>query len=82
MSRHFRRYCIALGREMNMTVRELLQRMSSSEIAEQMAYDLTTDEEWRQKYNNEQAQKRADEMTDEEVDAMIMSLNISKVKNG
>lgn len=43
MRRPFRKYCIGLARTLGMTVNEMLSKMSSNEISEQMAYDLCSD---------------------------------------
>lgn len=63
MSRPFRRYCFSLARELKMTVSDLLNKMSSSEISEWMAYDLTLEEGFKEKYDREmkeEAQRKLD----------------------
>lgn len=82
MSRPFRRYCIQLSRQMGMTVNEFLQKHTSSEISELLAYDLTMDEDWLNTYEKAQENEAAAKMTEDEITAQIMGLKISGVLDG
>lgn len=48
MARPRRRHYIALSRELGMTVNEMLSRMDSAELAEQVAYDALRNDEYRE----------------------------------
>jgi hypothetical protein len=52
MGRHFRRYCFYLAEKLKMSVSQIME-LDSREISEWMAYDLTNNPEWVQKYNKQ-----------------------------
>lgn len=66
MDRHFRRYCFYLAERLKMTVKELLQRMDSKELSEWMAYDMTNEKEWSDKYNSDKELEKSRAMSKEE----------------
>ncbi len=74
MSRHFRRYCFYLADRLKMPVKRLLEELSSSEISEWMAYDLTTNPDWIKKYNHAKELEASKKMTNEEKAAAFKRL--------
>lgn len=66
MSRPFRRYCFSLAERLGLTVRELLERMDSTEISEWIAYDNTNNEKWVEKYKYEESLAASRAMSKEE----------------
>lgn len=64
MNCHFRRYCFYLASQLKMTVRELLEKLDSRELAEWMAYDMTQNTEWQKSYQVEKELEESKKMTD------------------
>lgn len=65
MCHPFRRYCFFLGEKLGKSLKEI-QALDSAEITEWMAYDLTNDETWLEKYKQEQELERQRAMSDQE----------------
>lgn len=49
-----------------MTVKQLMENMDSSEVSFWMAYDMTNDDKWLEKYNKERELELSRQMSDEE----------------
>ena len=79
MKRPVRAYMFTLAAKLGRTVEELRQTMSCREFVEWMAYEHINDEDWRAKYFANKEQEAVNNMSDEEVDAMLAGLKISKV---
>lgn len=71
MGRPFRRYCFLLAERFGIPLSELQIKLSSTEIAEWMAYDLTKNEQWQQSYSLQKEQDKQRNMTPEEHAAYI-----------
>lgn len=65
MSHPFRRYCFSLGERLGKSLNEVLQ-LSSLELSEWMAYDLTREEKWSENYNKKQELERQKSMSNQE----------------
>ncbi|WP_010323039.1 hypothetical protein [Marinobacterium stanieri] len=78
MRRPWRRYCINLSLRLKTPVNQLLETMSSADVAEYMAFDLTQTPEWQK----EQAAKAdAEAVADESVEQTVARFKrISKRK--
>lgn len=66
MRHPFRRYAINLSLRLKMPVNQLLNEMDSADIAEYMAYDITSDEDWLKRYKQKQELDRSRDMSPEE----------------
>lgn len=53
MSRPIRRYQFILAERLRMTIRELQEKLTLSELVEWLAFDLTQSQEWIEKYKKE-----------------------------
>jgi len=65
MGHPFRRYCFYLAEKLGKHVHEIMQ-ISSAEICEWMAYDLSHDEKWCDKFKKEEELERQRSMSNEE----------------
>lgn len=74
MQRPMRRYTFALAERLGRTVAQLLDNISSSELAEWIAYDKTLDKEWVEKFNHEQELERQEALSLEERSEMLKKL--------
>lgn len=70
-----------LAAKLGMTVAQLSSTLSAKELSEWIAYEATLNEEWVHKYNSQKEQETVDNMSDEEVQDMILGLGISRVKD-
>ncbi len=80
MGRPFRTYCMSLVERLGLgTLANLYMQMSSNDIVDWMAYDLTQDTEWRKSYNDARLmQEQKTQTLEEEADrmrAMLMGLS-------
>jgi len=57
-----RSYLISLSRKLKITIAQA-ELLDQSEIVEQMAYDLTQNDEWVKKYNQRQELEASRELT-------------------
>ena len=62
----YRRYCYHLASRLKMSVKRLMDELDSREIANWMAYDMTNDDKWLEKYNKERELELSRQMSDEE----------------
>ena len=53
MCHPFKRYCFVLAEKLKMSVANLLSTLDSKEIAEWMAYDMTCNQKWQDKYKQD-----------------------------
>lgn len=66
MSHPFRRFAYSLAEALSMTVSELYSKVSSHEMTEWMAYNLTKDEKWVKQYERDMDREASKELSDEE----------------
>ena len=74
MARPRRRYYIGLARELGMTVSQMLEAMTSDEIAEQMAFDALKDDDFRGRLERERDRIQSLELSPEERSAQFKKL--------
>lgn len=74
MRRPWRRYCIHLSLRLKIPVTQLLHTLSSAEIAEYMAFDLTTSPDWIKAFEQQQAAEAVAEETPEQTVARFKKL--------
>ena len=60
-----RSYLISLSRKLKITIAQA-ELLDQAEIVEQMAYDLTQNDEWVKKYNQRQELEASRELTPEQ----------------
>lgn len=65
MRHPFRRYCFFLGEKLGKSLEEI-QALSSAEITEWMAYDLTSNEKWITNYEQEKELEKQRAMSGEQ----------------
>jgi len=65
MGRPLRRYCFILAERLGTTVIDLQNKISSQELSEWMAYDLTNDKNWLEDYQKEQERLASKQLDDE-----------------
>lgn len=66
MGRPVRRYCFLLAERLSMTVEKLLDSVSSKELSEWMAFDLTRDEDWSKKFYKQKELEASRAMSEEQ----------------
>ena len=71
MRRPFRRYAVRLSLRVGMPVNQMLEVMDSADVAEYMAFDLTQDSDFIDRYKQEKDLEYARTLTPEEHDAWI-----------
>ncbi len=79
MGRPFRMYCMSLVERLGLgTLANLYMQMSSNDIVDWMAYDLTQDLDWRKSYKaNKSMEEQKTQTLEEEAErmkAMFMGL--------
>lgn len=79
MGRPFRMYCMSLVERLGLgSLANLYMQMSSNDIVEWMAYDLTQDNDWRTTYKtNKSLEEQKTQTLEEEAErirAMLMGL--------
>lgn len=73
MRRPFRRYCYFLAERLGKTLSEVME-LSSMEITEWMAFDMTKDDEWLKEYNKDKELAAQREMSNEQKAKLFRSL--------
>lgn len=74
MHQHFRRYCFHLAEKLGMSVQNILSTMSSSEISEWMAYDLTCSDEWSKNYERNLEREKSKQLSKEQTLAAFKAM--------
>ncbi len=57
MRHPFRRYCFCLGEKLGKSINEIMA-LDAKEISEWMAYELTLNQEWMDRFNEKQELER------------------------
>jgi|GEM_PF-2913616 len=78
MRRPWRRYCIYLSLRLKMPLPLLLSTLSSADIAEYMAYDMSQSPDWLKAYEQQQLAAKAAEETVEQTVARFKKLTETK----
>lgn len=71
MRRPFRRYAVSLSLRVGMPVNQMLEVMDSADVAEYMAFDLTQEVDFIERYRHEKDLEFSRTLTPEEHDAWI-----------
>lgn len=78
MRRPWRRYCMHLSLRLKMPLPHLLKTLSSAEIAEYMAFDMTSNPEWVKAYEQQQLATKVREETPEQTVARFKRITEGK----
>ncbi|WP_299195761.1 hypothetical protein [uncultured Amphritea sp.] len=73
MRRPFRRYAIGLSLRMGMPVNQMIEVMDSADIGEYIAFDMTQDSDFIDRYKQEKDREFAKTLTPEQHEAWLLS---------
>lgn len=63
MAQPLKQYCLSLCGKLGKTPREIYEGMTIDDVMDSIAYDMTQNPEWRDKFTQEQEQAKYDALT-------------------